>query len=96
VPLDEFTLQEIFWAYNNPTTIRSDHEWIDWVFRLRQQDRRHALEFVEGWSGFRTGVAGSIPWVVSTVVGVAWVAKSGDAQTAFTVAAFILTVGTCE
>lgn len=35
-----------------------------------------------------------MPWVVATVVGVAWTAKGGDAQTAFTVAAFILTVGT--
>jgi len=66
------------------------------VFQLRQKDRRHALEFVEGWSGFRIGIVGSIPWVVATVVGVTWVAKGGDAQTAFTVAAFILTVGTCK
>jgi hypothetical protein len=37
-----------------------------------------------------------VPWVAATVVGVTWVVKAGDRQTAFTVAAFILTVGTCK
>lgn len=96
VPLDDFTLQEIFYAYQNPNSVEPDQEWIDWVFRLRQPDRRHALEFVEDWSGFRIGLVGSIPWVAATVVGVTWVAKGGDTQTAFTVAAFILTVGTSK
>jgi hypothetical protein len=96
VPMDDFTLQEVFYAYQHPKSIETESEWIDWVFRLRQADRRHALEFVEDWSGFRIGLVGSVPWVVATVVGVTWTAKGGDAQTAFTVAAFILTVGTCE
>ncbi|ORY02662.1 hypothetical protein BCR34DRAFT_605497 [Clohesyomyces aquaticus] len=94
VPLDDFTLQEVFHAYNNPETVTTDSSWIEWVFRLRQKDRRHALEFVEGWSGFRIGIVGSVPWVLATVVGVAWTARGGDAQTAFTVAGFLLTVGT--
>jgi hypothetical protein len=51
---------------------------------------------VEGWSGFRIALLGSVPWVAGTVVGVTWVVKAGDPQTAFTVAAFILTVGTCK
>ena len=96
VPMDDFTLQEVFYAYQHPKSIETESEWIDWVFSLRQADRRHALEFVEDWSGFRIGIVGSVPWVVATVVGVTWTAKGGDAQTAFTVAAFILTVGTCE
>jgi len=70
VPLDDFTLQEIFYAYQHPEHIKTESEWIDWVFRLRQADRRHALEFVEGWSGFRIGLIGSLPWVVATIVGV--------------------------
>ena len=96
VSTDDFTLQEIFYAYEHPEDIKTECEWIDWVFRLRQADRRHALEFVEGWSGFRIGLIGSLPWVVATVVGVVWTVRGGDVQTAFTVAAFILTVGTCE
>jgi hypothetical protein len=96
VSMDDFTLQEIFYAYQHPENIKTEWEWIDWVFRLRQADRRHALEFVEGWSGFRIALIGSLPWIVATVVGVAWTARGGDAQTAFTVAAFILTVGTCK
>ncbi|KAH7559724.1 hypothetical protein BM1_03358 [Bipolaris maydis] len=94
VPMDDFTLQEMFYAYQHSESIKTESEWIDWVFRLRQADRRHALEFVEGWSGFRIGLVGSVPWVAATVVGVAWTARGGDAQTAFTVAGFILTVGT--
>ena len=96
VPMDDFTLQEVFSAYRHPESIETESEWIDWVFRLRQADRRHALEIVEDWSGFRIGLVGSMLWVVATIVGVAWTAKGGDAQTAFMVAAFILTVGTCE
>jgi hypothetical protein len=96
VPMHDFTLQEVFYAYQHPKSIETESEWIDWVFRLRQADRRHALEFVEDWSGFRIGIVGSVPWVVATLVGVTWTARGGDAQTAFTVAAFILTVGTCE
>ncbi|CAO2656555.1 Nn.00g053580.m01.CDS01 [Neocucurbitaria sp. VM-36] len=93
VPLDEFTLQEIFHAYKHPSSITTDEAWIDWVFRLRQQDRRHALEFVEGWSGFRIALIGSVPWIAATIMGIVWVSRGGDAQTAFTVAGFILTVG---
>jgi hypothetical protein len=97
VPFDNFTLQEVFYAYKNPSEVdQNATDWIEWVYRLRQDDRRHALEFVEGWSGFRIALLGSVPWVAATVVGVTWVVKAGDRQTAFTVAAFILTVGTCK
>jgi hypothetical protein len=96
VPLDEFTLQEVFHAYNNLSMIETETAWIEWVFNLRQADRRHALEFVEGWSGSRIAMVGSVPWVSASIVGIVWVARGGDAQTAFTVASFILTVGTCE
>jgi hypothetical protein len=97
--MGEFALQEIFYIYQHPSSISNatrDDEWIDWVFRLRQHDRRHALEFVEGWSGLRIALVGSVPWVSATIVGIVWVAKGGNAQTAFTVAGFILTVGTCK
>lgn len=49
---------------------------------------------MEGWSGARIALIGSVPWVAATVVGIAWTVRGGDAQTAFTVAGFILTVGT--
>ena len=94
VPLNSFILQEVFFAYNNPSKISTDHVWIDWVFRLRQPDKRHALEFVEGWSGTRIAIAGTLPLVFSTLVGVLWSVKTGEVQTAFTVAGFILTAGT--
>jgi hypothetical protein len=95
VPIDDFTLQEIFFAYSKPSTIKSTFEWVDWVFELRQPNQRHALEFVEGWSGFRVAIVGSMPMFISTVVGITWAAK-GDVTTAFTVAAFILTLGTSK
>ncbi|KAH7120711.1 hypothetical protein EDB81DRAFT_233269 [Dactylonectria macrodidyma] len=94
VPLDEFEMQEILYAFRCPAHINTDHDWIDWVFRLRQVDHRHALEFVEGWNGARIAVAGSLPVLLSMVVGVVWSVRSGDVQTAFTVAGFILTAGT--
>lgn len=93
----DLALQELFHVYKNPSQIdQSGTDWIEWVYKLRQNDRRHALEFVEGWSGFRIAVLGSVPPIAATVVGVAWVIMAGDPQTAFTVAGFILTVGTCE
>jgi hypothetical protein len=86
----------VLFAYLNPSSIDTDHAWIDWVFRLRQPDRRHALEFVEGWNGTRIAVAGVTPMVLSTLVGIIWSVMDGDVQTAFTVAGFILTAGTCK
>ncbi|KAK4103374.1 hypothetical protein N658DRAFT_505733 [Parathielavia hyrcaniae] len=48
VPFDDFVLQEMMYAYRHPDRLSSTHDWVDWVFWLRQKDRRHALEFVEG------------------------------------------------
>ena len=86
----------MLYAYNHPSQMNTEHVWIDWVFRLRQPDKRHALEFVEGWNGTRIAIAGMTPLVFSTVVGLIWSIKSGDWQSAFTVAGFILTAGTCK
>ncbi|KAG9244739.1 hypothetical protein BJ878DRAFT_504823 [Calycina marina] len=93
VPLDEFVLQEVLYACKNPEKVNSGTEWIDWVFSLRQVECRHALEFIEGWNGSRVAVAGSIPLVISTFVGIIWSFKTGEIQDAFAVAGFILTAG---
>ncbi|PVI00645.1 hypothetical protein DM02DRAFT_728436 [Periconia macrospinosa] len=94
VPLDDLILQEMFYAYEHPESVHSQTEWIEWVFRLRRRDKRHALEFVEGWNSTRVIIAGMLPWLFSCIVGVAWTAAGKDTQTAFTVASFILTSGT--
>jgi hypothetical protein len=96
VPFNSFVLQEVYYAYQHPSKIDTDDVWIDWVFRLRQPDKRHAVEFVEGWNGARIAVAGIIPLVISTLVGIIWSIRGGDAQTSFTVAGFILTAATCK
>jgi hypothetical protein len=54
---------------------------------------RKLVEFVEGWDAKRIVLASSLPLVGSVVVGVTWAVMLGDAQTAFTVASFILTFG---
>ena len=87
-------MQEVLYAYNHPNEFGDETDWIDWVFRLRQPDKRHALEFVEGWNGTRIAFVGTVPCVLSTLLGVIWVARGGDAQTTFTVASFILTLCT--
>jgi hypothetical protein len=51
----------VLFAYLNPSSVDTDHAWIDWVFRLRQPDRRHALEFVEGWNETLIAIAGITP-----------------------------------
>ncbi|KAH7119796.1 hypothetical protein B0J11DRAFT_534647 [Dendryphion nanum] len=94
VPLDDFVLQEIYYAYKHPKSITTDDDWIQWVFRLRRRNKRHALEFVEGWNSTRVIIAAAVPWMISCLVGIIWTAIGGDAQTAFTVAGFILTSGT--
>jgi hypothetical protein len=94
VPLDDFVLQEMYYAYKHPESITSDTAWIEWVFRLRKHNKRHALEFVEGWNSTRVVIAAMLPWLISCMVGIIWTATGGDAQTAFTVASFILTSGT--
>ena len=94
VPLDEFMLQEIYHVYLNTSSINTETEWIEWVFRLRRQNERHALEFVEGWNGSRIVIAGTLPWLISCLVGIIWTARGGDVQAAFTVASYILTSAT--
>ena len=94
MPLDDFVLQEIYYAYKHPGSVTSENDWIQWVFRLRRSNKRHALEFVEGWNSTRVVIAAALPWLVSCLVGIIWSASGGDAQTAFTVASFILTSGT--
>jgi hypothetical protein len=96
VPLDDFVLQEMFYAYTHPAKISSESDWINWVFRLRRQDKRHALELVEGWNSTRIIVAVSIPSLISSVVGITWAVVLKDVQSAFAVASFILTLGTGE
>ncbi|KAH6972108.1 hypothetical protein BKA56DRAFT_660140 [Ilyonectria sp. MPI-CAGE-AT-0026] len=91
VPLDDFVLQEMMYAYRNPSKLKSKDEWVKWVFRLRRKDKRHAIEFVEGWNTTRIAIAGTIPWLSSCLVGIIWAVIGGDIQTAFTVASFILT-----
>lgn len=84
----------MFYAYKHPTSVQTENEWIAWVFRLRRKNKRHALEFVEGWNSKRVVIAALFPWMVSCLVGIIWSLRGGDAQTAFTVAGFILTSGT--
>ena len=69
-------------------------EWLDWVFDLKTPTCRHLLEFVESWNATRVVIAASIPMLLSTLTGIFWSVKSGDAQSAFAVAGFILTLGT--
>ncbi|KAF4458096.1 hypothetical protein F53441_104 [Fusarium austroafricanum] len=61
VPFDDFVLQEMMFAYRNPGRLESNDDWIQWVFRLRKKDKRHAVEFVEGWNTTRIAIAGTIP-----------------------------------
>jgi len=96
VPLDDLVLQEIVYAYHRPNQISSETQWVKWVFRLREADKRHAIEFAEHWNDTRIAVAGAIPWVSSCMVGIIWTSRGGDAQTAFTVAGFILSSLSCK
>ncbi|KAK4454268.1 hypothetical protein QBC34DRAFT_290524 [Podospora aff. communis PSN243] len=92
VPFDDFVLQEMMYAYRNPDRLfHASDDWIKWVFRLRRKEKRHALEFVEGWNTTRIAISGTVPWLASCLFGVIWTARGGDPQTAFTVASFILT-----
>jgi hypothetical protein len=84
------------YAYQNPDRLSSSQDWIQWVFRLRLKDRRHALEFVEGWNTTRIAISGAVPCVSSCLVGIIWTAMGGDVQSAFTVASFLLTISSSK
>lgn len=91
--LPQYIKQDILFAYKNPQKLRSTDEWIRWVYNLRQPERRYALEFMESWSAIRILIAVSILLLSSTALGIAWAAAKDDAQTAFTVASFVLAAG---
>lgn len=93
VPLNPLQVQELVYAYNNPSKIDDKGEWIKWVFAQRKADHRHALEIVEGWNAVRIFVIGMSPLIFSTAVGIAYAIKMQDPSTAFTIAGFILTAG---
>jgi hypothetical protein len=90
MPLDDFVLQE------SSAHTRILRKWIDCVFRLRQQDRQHALEFVEGWNGTRIVMASSIPLLLSAVLAIVWSVKGSGIQDGFAIAGFMLTAGSCK
>jgi hypothetical protein len=94
VPFDDFVLQEMLYAYTNPSKVNTSHSWIEWVFRLRRGEQRHALELVEDWNTKRIMIAGTVPWFVSCVFGILWAVFTKDIQGAFTIASFILTGAT--
>ncbi|MBE3046809.1 hypothetical protein IMZ48_30630 [Candidatus Bathyarchaeota archaeon] len=103
VEMDPIATQEFLYYIRHPENVMKDrylHErvWVDWVFSLREEQEdgrihRHLVEFVEGWSPVRITLAASFPLVGSVVLGVVWSSMTGDAQTAFTVASFVLTFG---
>ncbi|KAK2759972.1 hypothetical protein FQN54_002708 [Arachnomyces sp. PD_36] len=101
VDIDPLAMQDLLHCYHHPSTIATQQQgkgnhnaYIHWVFALKGKDSRYLLEFVEGWSGQRIAVAASIPLLVSTVVGILLSFLTANVQTAFTVAGFILTMGT--
>ncbi|MCJ1350126.1 MAG: hypothetical protein MMC33_000107 [Icmadophila ericetorum] len=66
-------IKDVLLAFDDPKKVdQGTTEWNQWVFCLRKVDQRHALEFVEGWNGARIAIAGIIPWLFSTLVGMAW------------------------
>jgi hypothetical protein len=89
-------LSEIIFAYLNPGKIDSNQEWVNWAFKLKQKDKRYALEIIEDWQVGRVAVIGCVPWVTSFLLGIIWSACGGDVQTAFTVASFVLTAGSSK
>jgi len=97
VLFDDFVLQEMMYAYLNSDRVSStSNDWVQWMFRLRRKDKRHALEFVDGWDTTRITIAGMVPLLSSCLVGFTWTAMGRDVQTAFTVASFILTSSSSE
>ncbi|KAH0558413.1 hypothetical protein GP486_004926 [Trichoglossum hirsutum] len=91
VELDDSVLQEIMFAYSNPEKITSSTDWVIWAFKLKQEDKRFALDFVEGWQASRFIVLGLTPWTISFLMAIVWSARGGNLQTVFTVASFVLT-----
>lgn len=79
------------YAYQNPEKLGIKDAWVQWVFHLRQRNKRQVIELVEGWDATRIAIAGVIPWLSSCMIGIIWTAVGGDLQTTFTVASFILT-----
>jgi hypothetical protein len=96
VELDDSVLQEIMFAYGNPEKITSDRDWVNWAFKLKQKDKRFALDFVEGWQGSRFIILGLVPWTSSFLMAIAWSSRGGDLQTVFTVASFMLTAASSK
>jgi hypothetical protein len=102
---DPMAMQEFLYYVYHPDKVAEEYNrprvWIDWVFSLREERsdgsvHRHLVEFVEGWSPVRITIASSFPLVGSVVMGVVWASMTGDAQSAFSVASFLLTFGSGE
>jgi hypothetical protein len=104
VEISAIEMQEFLLYIYHPERLAAENTkegaWIDWVFRLRKEVdgkvERHLLEFVECWDATRIVIASSIPLLGSTVLGLVWAIELGDAQTAFTVASFVLSLGAGE
>jgi hypothetical protein len=92
-----FTKQDLMYAYSHPSEIKTQRDWIDWVFVLKSDPvNRYALEFVEDWDGMRIVRIGISILVAVVFASVLWAGLGGDLQTVFTVTSFALAVCTSE
>ncbi|KAL4791617.1 hypothetical protein BDV19DRAFT_392963 [Aspergillus venezuelensis] len=91
--LPEYVEQNILFAYRYPQKQDLGDQWIEWVYKLRQPTRRFALEFVEAWSALKILIAASAVLAISTSIGIVLAVSLNDAQTAFTIASYVLCGG---
>jgi hypothetical protein len=64
---------DLMYAFLNPPKIKTDREWIDWVFQLKSDpENRYALEFVEDWDGVKIVWLGSIILVAISFASARW------------------------
>jgi hypothetical protein len=75
--------------YEYETGVRSD-TCNEWVYNTIIA-KNHSIELLLGWSAVRITIAVSFPVILSFAVGLWYMKKTGDVQTAWTLASYIVT-----
>jgi hypothetical protein len=106
-PADEVALSDLQWAYHSGA--KNAREWTTWIqesFNKNsndpRRDREHSLslEIVLGWSPIRISLIVLTPVILSLAIGIWFQSRNSKdlvtIQTAWGIATYIVTTGTCE
>lgn len=89
--MDAKLRRDIIHVFNKPHLISTDNTWVNWICDLGEDpDHDYGVLFVHDWDRQKIAVVVGIPWVISVVTAIGWIAGTGDIANAMAVSSYIM------